>query len=155
MGKGSLVHVIWYNNGYQRKLPQDQWGVMYSHLNPDGTAFVPSRNLNHKPSDNYSLAADNSGRVAVVWMAGGIFVNSSRDDGETFSEPQRMDIADPCECCSSRAYFSADGSLICSYRDKASNWRDMYVAVLPKKARSFTREKLSITVANFSQSLRR
>jgi|SRR5438445_13061973 len=68
VGKGGLVHVIWYNNGYQRKLPQDQWGVMYSHLNSEGTAFVPSRNLNHKPSDNYSLAADNSGRVAVVWM---------------------------------------------------------------------------------------
>ena len=145
VGKGGLVHVIWYNNGYQRKLPQDQWGVMYSHLNPEGTAFLPARNLNHKPSDNFSLAADSSGSVAVVWMAKGIYIHSSRDNGVTFSEPLRMELADPCECCGSRAYFDADGTLFCSYRDKANNWRDMYVAMLPKMARSFTREKLSLT----------
>src|SRR5690349_18262583 len=29
LGKDGRVHVIWYISAYQRKLPQDQWGVFY------------------------------------------------------------------------------------------------------------------------------
>src|SRR5947209_3034734 len=55
IGKNGRVHVIWYVNAYQRKLPNDQWGVFYSYLDPGKSQFAPARNLNHKPSDNYSL----------------------------------------------------------------------------------------------------
>ena len=68
IGRNGRVHVIWYVSAYQRKLPQDQWGVFYSWLDAGKSEFVPNRNLNHKPSDNYSLAADDKGNVAVVWI---------------------------------------------------------------------------------------
>ena len=145
VGKGGRVHVVWYGNGYQRKLPKDQSGVFYAHLDASGTAFVPARNLNHRPSDNYSLAADGRGKVAVFWTAGGAFVNRSDDDGDTFSEASKIDLADPCECCATRAYFSPDGNLNLFYRDKAQNIRDMYLMVLAKGGRDFSKEKVSAT----------
>ena len=143
LGKDGRAHVIWYSNGYQRKLPKEQWGVQYSHLNGAGTAFIPARNLNHKPSDNYSLAVDGSGRVAVFWMADGLFLHESKDGGETFAAAKKISISDPCECCASRASFSADGALLCLYRDKADNERDMFLITEPKGAAEFTRAKLS------------
>ncbi|MBI4530491.1 MAG: exo-alpha-sialidase, partial [Candidatus Latescibacteria bacterium] len=121
------IHVIWYTNGYQRKLPVDQWGVFYTHMDASKRGFVPARNLNRKPSDNYSLAADGKGKVAVFWMAGHVYFQRSDDGGETFSGAVVVDQADPCECCASRAYFSVDGRLYFSYRDKAENMRDMYL----------------------------
>jgi len=145
LGKDGRVHVIWYCNAYQRKLPQDQWGVMYAHLNEAKNAFVPSRNLNHKPSDNYSLAADGHGKVAVFWMAGGLFYNLSKDGGETFGDAVKIASADTCECCASRAFFSADGALHCAYRDKANNIRDMYLLSQPKGQATFAKEKISAT----------
>ena len=69
VGKNGQVHVVWYTNAYQRKLPKDQWGVFYTRLNASGTGFEPARNLSRRPSDNFSVAADGRGRVAVFWMA--------------------------------------------------------------------------------------
>lgn len=143
LGRQGQVHVIWYNNAYQRGLPHDQWGVQYSHLNAAGAAFVPSRNLNHKPSDNYSVAADGQGNVAVVWMADGLYVNLSHDDGATFSAPRQAPNADTCDCCASRAYFDKDGTLFVLYRDKRDNLRDMYLLVHSKDAEGFLRLRLS------------
>ena len=145
VGKDGRAHVIWYSNGYQRKLPGDQWGVLYSHLDQNGAAFVPQRNLNHKPSDNFSIAAGGDGRVAVFWMAGGLFLNESADNGQTFAEPRRIPIADTCECCASRAQFTPDGTLLCAYRDKANNARDMFLLAEPKDSREFARTRLSVT----------
>jgi len=68
VGKKGRVHVIWYISAYQRKLPKDQWGVFYSYLDPGKTEFAPSQNLNHKPSDNYSLAADEKGNAFAEMM---------------------------------------------------------------------------------------
>ena len=145
IGKNGRIHVIWYVNAYQRKLPQDQWGVFYSHRDPGQTAFSKAVNLNHKPSDNYSLAADEKGNVAVVWMAGGVFVNTSKDNGETFSTAEQVEVADPCECCASRASYSPNGSLLISYRDKTANIRDMHLLVRAPGAATFTKEKISGT----------
>ena len=145
LGKDGRVHVIWYSNAYQRKRPSEEWGVMYSHLDAAKTGFVSARNLNHKPSDNYSLAAAGDGSVAVFWMAGGLFYNVSRDNGETFSSMIPVSIADTCECCASRAFFSADGSLHCAYRDKANNLRDMYLLSLRSGKTAFEKNKLSVT----------
>src|SRR6185295_7546416 len=129
IGKDGRVHVIWYVNAYQRKLPQDQWGVFYAHLDRGQGAFTKGMNLNHKPSDNYSLAADERGNVAVVWMAEGVFVNVSKDNGKTFGAAERIEVADPCECCASRAAFSSGGALMIDYRDKKGNVRDMHLLV--------------------------
>lgn len=143
IGKAGRVHVIWYVNSYQRKLPQDQWGVFYSHIDPGQNTFGPSVNLNHKPSDNYSLAADQKGNVAVVWMAGKLFVNTSGNNGNAFSPPELIENADPCECCASRASFSSTGALMIDYRDKASNIRDMHLLARSSGSLAFVKEKIS------------
>ena len=143
MGKKGRIHVIWYISAYQRKLPNDQWGVLYSYLDSGKSEFAPARNLNHKPSDNYSLAADDKGNVAVVWMAGKVYVTSSQDNGETFNDKLLVPIADPCECCASRALFSGNSTLSVAYREKANNMRDMYLLRKEIDQQTFTRQKIS------------
>ena len=143
IGKNDRVHVVWYISAYQRKLPKDQWGVFYSYLDSGKNEFAPGRNLNHKPSDNYSLAADEKGNVAVVWMSGKIYVSSSQDNGETFKDPLLVPTADPCECCASRALFSGNSVLSIAYREKANNMRDMYLLRKQIAEATFTRQKIS------------
>jgi hypothetical protein len=145
VGGDGRVHVVWYNAGYQQKRPKEEWGVMYSRLNAGSLVFEKARNLNGKPSDNFSLAADGSGHVAVVWMAGGIFVNSSKDGGKTFAAPVDLKV-DPCECCGSRALYAKDGVLSVLYRDKADNIRDTYLAQIPSEGTAVSRNlKISKT----------
>jgi hypothetical protein len=145
IGKGGRVHVAWYVNAYQRKLPKDQWGVFYAHLDPGESAFSVSKNLNQKPSDNYSLAADEKGDVAVVWMAGKLFVNTSSDNGNSFGLAESVPAADPCECCASRALLGRDGSLYVAYREKANNVRDMHLLIRGRGQRIFSKQKISST----------
>jgi hypothetical protein len=145
VGKGGQVHVIWYSDAPQRELPKEQRGVFYSRLNPERSGFAPARNLNHRPSDNFSLAADGESNVAVFWMADArLFVNLSADGGQTFSPAAAVAGADTCECCASRAFFSG-GALYAAYRDKAGNFRDMYLATRPSRQAAFRREKISVT----------
>lgn len=127
LGKEGRVHVIWYANSYQRKRPQNEWGVNYAQLDPGTKAFSAARNLNHRPSDNYSLAANGKGAVAVVWMAEKLYVTESSDNGASFGKASEVAVADPCECCASRAAFASDTSLLISYREKANNERDMHL----------------------------
>jgi hypothetical protein len=145
LGSMGRVHVIWYANAYQRKLPQDQWGVFYSRLDPEKRTFAPSRNLNHTPSDNYSLAADAKGNVAVVWTADQMFVTSSHDNGETFPSTEAVAVAQACECCATRALFSPDGSLLIDYREKGNNMRDMHLLSRSPTEKDFRKQKVSST----------
>ena len=138
------VHVVWYSNAFQRKLPPEEWGVHYASLGPSKAAFTPAQNLNHIPSDNYSIAA-NQGSVAVVWTADSLYVQTSKDDGRTFSEPEAVGIADPCECCATKVYFSDTGDLYIAYREKADNIRDMHLLVRRAGETSFNRSLLSQT----------
>jgi hypothetical protein len=144
LGQNGRVHVIWYVNAYQRKRPHDEWGVFYSHLDPGQPAFAQELNLNHKPSDNYSLAADDRGHVAVVWMAGKLFLTESLDSGASF-RTRDISIADPCECCASRASFSNDGRLMIAYREKAENVRDMHLITRLGTDGDFQSQRLSST----------
>jgi hypothetical protein len=143
VGGGNIVHVVWYSNAYQRKLPEDRWGVQYTRWDPVAKAFEPTRNLNHRPSDNYSLAADGRGNLAVLWMARGLFVSASHDEGRTFASAVKVSGADTCECCASRAFLGPDGKLFGLYRDKADNDRDMYLVKLSLDGSDVVREKLS------------
>ena len=143
VGKNGRVHVILYGNGYQRKLPPQDWGVFYSHFDSGTKSFSKTVNLNHKPSDNFSLAADRNGNVAVVWMAGKLFLSSSADNGETFAAPELVPNADPCECCASRALFARDGTLVIDYREKANNVRDMHLLLRGQGQTLFIKRKLS------------
>jgi hypothetical protein len=135
IGKAGQVHIIWYTNSYQRKRPKREWGVYYSNLNDAKSAFTTERNLNAKPSDNYSVAADGSGNVAVVWMEGGLYLNLSKNGGKTFSKAYKAKV-DPCECCASRAHYSSKGNLHVFYRQKAQNLRDMHLLAVSATGRS-------------------
>lgn len=137
IGSDNSIHIVWYNAGYQQKRPRSEWGVMYSRLLPGMGRFEPSRNLNGRPSDNFSLACSEDGRVAVIWMADGLFANLSGDNGTSFG-PTIDAKTDPCECCGSRAEFTAEGSLVVLYRDKANNDRDTFVAVMPRDRQVFS-----------------
>lgn len=143
IGRDGMVHVVWYSNAYQRKLPKEQWGVQYTRWNPVTKAFEPTRNLNHRPSDNYSLAADSRGNVAVLWMAGGMFLTGSRDDGKTFAGELKVSGADTCECCASRALLGPQATLHGLYRDKTGDDRDMYLVSLGLDGAGVRRAKLS------------
>jgi hypothetical protein len=147
IGKDDQVHVVWWVNAYQRDRPKSEWGVYYSRLNPARDAFLPARNINGKPSDNYSVAADRDGNVAVIWTAGTtLSVNRSRDGGKTFGAPMAATPrVDPCECCATRALFGPEHRLYAIYRDKAGNMRDMFLLRLDKGAQTFVRSPLSVT----------
>lgn len=144
IGKGGRIHVVWFNAGYQQKRPKNEWGVMYSRLAPDAKKFERSRNLNARPSDNFSLAADGEGRVAAIWMANGIFATISNDGGNSFASALDLKV-DPCECCGSRAVYQAGKDLVVLYRDKADGDRDTFVARLPDGGKSFRSVKISQT----------
>ncbi len=136
LGGNGVVHVVWYDNAYGLGLPRDQWGVHYARVDPAAGKVSGERNLNGRPSDNYSLAANSTGAVAVTWTAAGMYLQTSADNGDTFSEPVRVlpESVDPCECCATRTLFTADGGLYVIYRDKADNVRDMHLLSWPNAA---------------------
>ncbi len=136
IGADGKLHVIWYNRGYEQGLPREQWGVTYARIDPATGKASGERNLNGRPSDNYSLAANSTGAVAVIWTAAGMYLQTSSDNGATFSEPVRVlpESVDPCECCATRALLTTDGGLYVIYREKADNVRDMHLLSWPNAA---------------------
>lgn len=150
MGADGSLHVVWYNRGYQLELPKNDWGVIFARIDAVTGKVSGERNLNNKPSDNYSLAAHSSGAITVIWTAAGMFIQSSSDNGVSFSEPEAVlpETVEPCECCATRALYSPDGTLYVIYRDKRDNMRDMYLLSWPDAAAGgspeFSRLKLSV-----------
>ncbi|MGK0186580.1 MAG: hypothetical protein ACI9R3_002363 [Verrucomicrobiales bacterium] len=144
IGKEGRVHVVWYNAGYQKKRPHDEWGVMYSRLEKKAERFEKARNLNQRPSDNFSVAANAKGNVAVIWMAGGVFASLSNDGGKNFAPPEDLKV-DPCECCGSRAIYEQDGALAVLYRDKTDNIRDTNIARLEVEKEKWSNRVISET----------
>jgi hypothetical protein len=125
------VHVIWFRNGYQQKLPRDQWGVDYAQLKPGAAAFEPARNLSRRPSEGFSLAVGDNREVAVCFLAEGVWTVTSADGGATFRPPEQVPDCRPCPCCATRAAFDARGRLHLFLRLDLgagdSNLRDMYL----------------------------
>src|SRR6266542_520433 len=58
VGQDGRVHVAMSNNAWKLKLPEEEWGLYYASLAPGAKTFSPVRNLNRKPSEGFSLAAD-------------------------------------------------------------------------------------------------
>ena len=93
VGKGGRVHVAMGTNAWKLKLPQDEWGFFYASLDPGATAFSPVRNINRKPSEGFSLAADDKGNVTACWLSDKLYANVSHDNGETFAPFVEIDSA--------------------------------------------------------------
>ena len=147
VGKGGRVHVAMATNAWKLKLPQKEWGFFYANLEPGAKEFSSVRNINNKPSEGFSLAADDKGNVTACWLAGKLYANISRDDGKTFAPTVEIDPAyDPCNCCSTSATFGADGKLAVLYREETNNERDMYLAFWDQERNQTSRTRISKTL---------
>ena len=134
VGKNGYVHVAMGNNAWKLKLPQEEWSLSYASLAPGANAFSPVRNLNRKPSEGFSLAADDRGSVTACFLSGKLFAMVSRDNGENFGASAEMNPAwNPCDCCTTSAAYGKDGKLAVLYREETNNDRDMYMVLWDQK----------------------
>lgn len=140
------VHVAIGNNAWKLKLPKEQWGFFYTHRLPKERTFGPLKNINHKPSEGFSLAAGEHGTVTAVWMADKLFANVSHDGGATFAPAVEIDPAlNPCNCCTTSSVYGADGRLAILYREETDNDRDMYLAQWDQAKNKVTKARISTT----------
>lgn len=147
VGKGGRVHVAMGTNGWQLGLPESEWAFHYASLEPGGKAFAPVRNINNKPSEGFSLAADDQGKVTACWLSGKLYANVSNDDGKTFAPSVEIDPAyDPCDCCTTSATYTADGKLAVLYREEMNNERDMYMVLWDQAQSKVSRTRISTTL---------
>lgn len=143
------VHVALGTNAWKLKLPEEEWGFFYTRKLPGQAAFTPLRNVNHKPSEGFSLAANESGVVTAVWMADKLFANVSHDGGETFLPTVEVDARlDPCNCCTTSSTYGPDGRLAILYREETNNDRDMYLALWDQERNEVTKTRVSTTAWN-------
>src|SRR5947208_7968136 len=112
VGKDSRVHVAMSNNAWKLKLPEEEWGFYYASLALGAKAFTPTRNVNRKPSEGFSLAADERGNVTACFLSGKLYTMVSHDNGQTFGAYAELNPAwDPCNCCTTAATYGSDGKL--------------------------------------------
>ncbi len=146
IGQGGSVHVALGTNAWKLKLPQNEWGFLYAQIESGANEFSPVRNLNHKPSEGFSLAADDKGNVTACWLAGKLYANVSHDNGKTFSAAEINPAYDPCNCCTTSAAFAPDGKLAVLYREKTNNERDMHLILWDQKSNQSSRNRISTTL---------
>lgn len=138
------VHVALGTNAWKLKLPKEEWGFFYAHVEPQATAVSPLRNINRKPSEGFSLAADGKGNVTACWLADKLYANISHDNGQTFGSTIEIEPKfDPCNCCTTKVAYGVDGRLAILYREETNNERDMYVALWDQAQNKVTRNRVS------------
>lgn len=139
------VHVAMGTNAWKLKLPQEAWGLYYATLAPGARAFSPVRNLNHKPSEGYSLAAGGSGAVTASFLSGKVYTMTSADGGGMFSDYGELNpLIDPCKCCTTSTTYGPDGRLALIYREESNNERDIYLVLTDRNGQQ-TRTRISET----------
>jgi hypothetical protein len=147
VGKGKRIHVAMFTNAWKLKLPQEEWAFHYARLDSGAKAFSPVRNLNRKPSEGYSLAADHEGNVSACWLSDKLYANVSHDNGEKFAAHVEINPAyDPCNCCTTSAVYGADGRLAVLYREETNNERDMYLVLWDQARGQVSRTRISSTL---------
>jgi hypothetical protein len=147
VGKGNRIHVAMGTNAWKLKLPEKEWGFYYTSLDAGAKAFAPVRNINHTPSEGFSLAADDKGTVTACWLSGKLYANVSHDGGKTFGPRMEMNPAyDPCNCCTTSAVFGADGKLAVLYREETNNERDMWMVLWDQGRSQVSRTRISATL---------
>jgi hypothetical protein len=146
VGRGNRVYVAMATNNWQVKLEGVPEGFVYATLAPGAKTFTPVRSLNNRPSEGFSLAADEKADVAAAWLSGKLYDNISSDGGKTFTRNTEINPSyDPCNCCTTRAAYGADGDLAVLYREETNNDRDMYVVILAKNGQQL-RTRISSTL---------
>jgi hypothetical protein len=147
IGKAGQVYVALGTNAWKLKLPEAEWGFYCATLPRGANEFLPVRNINRKPSEGFSLAADDSGRVTACWLCDKLFANVSRDGGKTFAPFLEIDKSyDPCNCCTTSAVFGADGKLAILYREETNNERDLFLVLWDQEKHESSRTRVSSTL---------
>src|SRR5262249_11451781 len=133
VGRGGAIYAAASTNNWKLKLAGIPEGLVYSILASGAKTFTPARSLNGQPSEGFSLAAGQDDDVAATWLAGKLYANFSRDGGKTFTSNAEINPSyNPCDCCTTRAAYGADGSLGVLYREESNDKRDMYLVILKK-----------------------
>ncbi len=146
VGRGGRVHVAMGTNAWKLKLPQEEWGYFYAYLDPGASAFSPVRNINKKPSEGFSLAANDKGDITACWLSDKLYANVSHDNGETFAPYLELDRSyNPCNCCTTSAVYGEDGRLAILYREESGNNRDMYLVLWDQDKARMTRKRVGRT----------
>jgi len=146
IGKGGRVHVAMGTNAWKLKLPLEEWGFFYASKEPGAAAFSPVRNINRKPSEGFSLAADEEGNVTACWLSDKLYANVSHDNGETFAPFTEINSQfNPCNCCTTSVAYGEDGKLAVLYREETNNERDMYLVLWDQSRGQMTRKRISRT----------
>jgi len=147
IGKDGRLHVALGTNAWKLKLPKEEWGCFYTSLAPGAKAFIPVRNINHKPSEGFSIAAGNAGSVSVNYLAGKLYSTLSIDGGATFPPAVEPDPTwTPCRCCTTSTAFGRNGGRALLYREETNNERDMWLALWnPAGTGRVTRKRISTT----------
>jgi len=147
VGKGGRIHVALSTNAWKLKRPEEEWGFYYASLEPGAHAFSPVRNLNRKPSEGFSLAADAKGNVTACWLSDKLYANVSHDNGNTFANYVEINPAfNPCNCCTTAATYGEDGKLAVLYREETNNERDMYLVLWDQGRGQVSRTRVSSTL---------
>lgn len=147
VGKGGRIHVAMSTNAWKLKRPEQEWGFYYASLDPSSTGFSPVRNINRKPSEGFSLAADGKGTVTACWLSDKLYANVSHDNGETFAPFVELDTRfNPCNCCTTSAAYGEDGKLAVLYREETKNERDMYLVLWDQDRGQVSRTRISSTL---------
>jgi hypothetical protein len=147
VGQGGRVHVAMGTNAWKLKLPQEEWGFFYANLDPGSSAFSPVRNINRKPSEGFSLAADDKGNVTACWLSDKLYANVSHDNGESFTPFVELNPGyNPCNCCTTSAAYGDDGRLAVLYREETKNERDMYLVLWDQAGLRTSRTRVSETL---------
>jgi hypothetical protein len=146
VGAGGRVHVAMGTNAWKLKLPQEEWGFFYASLDATAGSFSPVRNINRKPSEGFSLAAGEKGKVTACWLSDKLYANISHNNGETF-EPfiEINPRLNPCNCCTTSAAYGQDGKLALLYREETNNERDMFLVLWDQDRGGMTRKRVSRT----------
>lgn len=147
IGRDGRLHVALGTNAWKLKLPKEEWGCFYTSLAPGAKAFTPVRNINHKPSEGFSIAAGSAGTVCVNYLAGKLYSTLSVDEGVTFPPAVEPDPTwNPCRCCTTSTAFGSDGRMALLYREETNNERDIWLALWnPASAGRVTRKRISAT----------
>src|SRR5262249_20839721 len=77
VGPEGRVHVALGTNAWKLKLPEEEWGFFYTSLEAGAKAFSPVRNINRKPSEGFSIAAGENGKVTACWLSDKLYANVS------------------------------------------------------------------------------
>ena len=147
VGPGGVVHVALGTNAWKLKLPQEEWGYYYARLEPGAKAFSKLRNINRTPSEGFSLACDEKGKVTACWLKDKLYANVSLDNGKTFADNAEIDASfDPCNCCTTSSIYGADGKLAVLYREETNNERDMFLVSWDQERNQVSRTRVSSTL---------